>query len=95
MLSTGNREAFNAKYGYATADDTKKHMLDSFFQSNQPQNSEAYFSLLASGMKLQKNQYVNMPEARDAQHRYDIISPFIGASTDKIYTAMINEKIVP
>ena len=77
MLSTGNREAFNAKYGYSTADDTKKHMLDSFFQSNQPQTSDSYFSLLSGGMKLQKNQYVNMPEARDAQHRYDILSPYI------------------
>ena len=47
MVNTGNRDAFNAKYQYSTADETKRHILDSFFQSQQPQNSEAYFSLLA------------------------------------------------
>lgn len=50
-------------------------MLDSFFQSQQPQNSEAYFSLLAQGTKLQKAQNVNIPEARAAQNRFDLVSP--------------------
>ena len=52
-------------------------MLDAFFQANQPKNSEAFLQILATGQKIQNSQYRASPEAADAQHRYDFISPYV------------------
>ena len=49
LLASGNESAFKAQFGYATADETKKDLIDKFYQAKQPQNSLAYFQHLANG----------------------------------------------
>lgn len=93
-LATGDYETFKQNYGYDTADQTKKQMLDAFFQTQQPKNSESFFQTLTQWMKIENSKYRESPEARDAQHRFDIISPYKWASVDSIYNWMVN-KIIP
>lgn len=70
-------------------------MLDAFFQANQPKNSESFLQILASGQKIQNSQYKSSPEAADAQHRYDVLSPYIGANSTTLYDAMVSGKLYP
>ena len=51
-------------------------MLDAFFQARQPKNSESFFQTLATGQKIENAKYRESGEARDAQHRYDIVSSY-------------------
>ena len=95
MLASGNEAAFKNKFGYATADETKKDLLDRFYQAQQPQNSEAYFSHLSNGGTIEKTKYYNSAEAAQAQHMYDILSPYKGASTDTLYGAMTSGILAP
>jgi hypothetical protein len=70
-------------------------MLDAFFQENQPKNSESFLQILATGQKIQNSQYRASPEAADAQHRYDTLKPYIGASSTTLYDAMVGGKLFP
>lgn len=94
-ITTGDYETYKQAYGYDTADQTKKTTLDAFFQARQPKNSESFLKILASGQKIQNAQYKTSPEAADAQHRYDVLSPYIGANATTIYDAMKSWKLYP
>lgn len=46
-------------------------------------------------MKIENSKYRESGEARDAQHRYDIVSPYKGASVDTLYNGMNSGIITP
>ncbi len=95
LLASGNEASFKNKFGYDTADQTKKDIIDRYYQASQPQNSEAYFQHLANGGTIEKTKYLNSAEAAKAQHTFDILSPYKGASVDTLYSAMVGGILAP
>lgn len=94
-IMTWDYNSFKQSYWYDTADQTKKNMLDAFFQARQPKNSESFFKTLVTGQKIENNKYRESPEARNAQHRFDVISPYKWASIDSLYNWMVSGTITP
>jgi len=94
-LQTWDLATFRLKYWYDQADATKKQMLDAFFQANQPKNSDSFLQMLANGQTIENSQYASSPAAADAQHRFDLIGSYKGASADNLYSAMVTGQIVP
>lgn len=94
-ISTGDYNAYKSAYGYDTADSVKKGLLDSFFQARQPKTQESFFGSLITGLKIAKDKFIQSPEARNAQYRFDAIAPYKGASVETIYNGMTNGILSP
>lgn len=93
IINSGDYEKFKSRFPSTNPDEAK--VVDAFYQAHQPKTSDSFFNILATGQKIENKQYQSTPEAASAQHRWDIVSPFKWASTDNLYTWMINGKIVP
>lgn len=71
-----NQDTFRSSYWYATADDTKKRMLDAFFQakSAQQNNPDALFQQIISNQTIQNPSIRNTPAFKAAQSRASALS---------------------
>jgi len=94
-IASGDYNAFKSAYGYDTSDSVKKGLLDSFFQARQPKTQESFFDSLITGLKIAKDKFVQSPEARSAQYRFDAIATYKGASVETLYNGMTNGILTP
>lgn len=86
---------FQKAYWYAWKSPEERQTLDWFFQSKQPQGVDWFLSIVNQWGKISAEQYRTNPQAAEAQHIYDIMKPYIWASSWDLYLAMRGGKIVP
>lgn len=86
---------FKASYGYATADEGKKRMLDAFYQAKQPKNEDQFFSILASGGRVWNESSKALPAYQSAVKRFDDIQKYKGFTSSQFSSALSNGQIIP
>ena len=86
---------FRSSYGYDTADEGKKKMLDAFWQSKQPKGENQFADILLSGGTVWNADSKRTPDYQRAQARYDVVSQYKGADSNSLFSAMANGKFTP
>lgn len=86
---------FRASYGYATADEGKKRMLDAFYQAKQPKNEDQFFSILASGGRVWNESSKALPAYQSAVKRFEDIQKYKGFTSSQFSSALSSGKIIP
>lgn len=80
---------------YGTADTGKKALIDSFYQSKQPKTPEDAFNAISvNGWQLPPGSQ-NTPQWQEALGRFQAIQPYLKATPDSLYAAMVSGKLVP
>lgn len=90
-----DRNAFNQSFGYETADQGKKAILDSAFQSGQPRTvtSDEMFSTFLTKTPVADDQKSSLPY-RIAQNRYAKASSYSTMTPSQVSSAMNNGKLI-
>ena len=91
-----DRNAFNNAFGYATADDGKKALLDSFFQSKQAEitNPDTLYKTILSGAVIPES-LKNTPNYKTALQRANNYKKFTSYSPTQLETSLLNGDLLP
>lgn len=90
-----DENTFKSSYGYATADEGKKRMLDAYWQSKQPKGENQFADILMSGGTVWNETSKRTPDYQRAQSRFDVVSQYKGADSQSLFSSMVNGKITP
>lgn len=90
-----NQDTFRASYGYATADETKKRMLDAFFQAknSQQNNPDALFQQIATNQPIYNQEIKKTPAYQKAFSRFNDLNINAGLSTNELADKIKNGSI--
>jgi hypothetical protein len=91
-----NQESYRQAYGYDTADQGKKAILDSFFAGKQtPTDTNSILATLLSGGQITNPQITNTAEYKSAVGRIDKVNTIKGYDQSQISTLLAEGKLVP
>lgn len=90
-----NKDTFKTAYGYATADDTKKKMLDAFFQSKSAQinNTDALFQQIATNQPIYNQDTKRTPAYQKAFSRFSDMNLNAGLTPNELADKLRNGSI--
>ena len=91
-----DRNAFNNAFGYSTADDGKKALLDSFFQSKQAEitNPDILYKTILSGAVIPES-LKNTPNYKTALQRANNYKKFTSYSPTQLEASLLNGDLLP
>jgi hypothetical protein len=91
-----NQEAYKKAYGYDTADQGKKAILDSFFAGKQtPTDSNSLYSQLSSGVAISDPRIIGTQEYKTAKTRFDTLNKYKSYTQEQIGTALNTGDLLP
>lgn len=91
-----DRNAFNQTFWYSTADDGKKALLDSFFQSKQAEitNPDTLYKTILSGAVIPES-LKNTPNYKTALQRANNYKKFTSYSPTQLEASLLNGDLLP
>lgn len=86
-IATGDQEAFKKIYGYDTADETKKKILDNQWAGSVKNDPDSLFAGIIAGRSYGEN-IQKLPEFKNAQSRANNYVKFSSASINELASYM-------
>jgi len=83
-------ETYKKAYGYDTANQDKKNVVDAFWQSKQPKDETSIYATLKSGQTLQNKQVIGTPEYNKAKIKYDTFNRYNSMGNEQLLTELKN-----
>lgn len=93
-INTGNQEAFRRIYGYETADDTKKRLIDDQFSVSFGKDAESLFRGLVNG-RMYAEAVRNTPEYQEANLRATKYKQYSFYGVNELAKAIKSGEILP